>query len=237
MLQRYKNTQIEAYLKPRELKEHEKEMLELIKADFPVLRGKILDIGCAAGDFINELDKIYPQAQITGLDINENLIELARKKIARENINFVVSDALTYAPPHRLDVIVASGILSVFDDFIPPLGKWLSWLNRKGKLYIFGCFNSRNIDTIVRFRNHYTKSDWESGLTSYAISTVGEYLNNRGYSYKFKKFLLNVEIPENENPIRTFTVRCADGSLMIVNGANIVNELFFLIVTKKTVSS
>ena len=39
-----------------------------------------------------------------------------------------------------------------------------------------------------------------------------------------------MDIPENENPIRTYTVRCEDGSKLVLNGANTVAEHYFLVV-------
>jgi len=49
-------------------------------------------------------------------------------------------------------------------------------LESKSKLCVFGGFNSGNIDTIYRFRNHHVVGAWEGGLSSYPSTTVGTVL-------------------------------------------------------------
>lgn len=40
--------------------------------------GKLLDVGTGAGDVPIELAKVFPQAEIVGLDLSEPLLEIAR---------------------------------------------------------------------------------------------------------------------------------------------------------------
>jgi len=229
------NQEIESYLRPRSLKQHEKEMLKIIKKHCPDFNGHLLDIGCATGANIKAMSDIWPDATYTGIDISDKLIRLAKKKLTRMNAEFLVTDIIEYAPSKKFDVIIASGILSCFDDFESVLDKWISWLKDKGRLYIFGRFNSRNIDTIIYTRNRYKDGSWERGLTSYSINTVKEYLDKKDLNYEFKQFYLDMDLAEQENPIKTYTVRCENGSRLIMNGANIVAEHFFLTIkrTKK----
>lgn len=116
----------------------------------------MLDIGCAAGAFIELMSTRFPEAHYTGFDVSQELIELAKNKLPEPNHKFIVADALTFFPEVKYEVIIASGVLSIFEDFEEPLAKWLSWFDEKGVLHIFGRFNSRDIDTIVRFRNNKT---------------------------------------------------------------------------------
>lgn len=227
-----KNLQIDAYLKPRPLKQHEEELLAMIRKDSPEFNGRVLDIGCASGNFIQALGTVYPYAHYTGIDASEELIQIAREKLVNPNVTLLVEDAVSYQPSAHFDIIIASGILSVFEDFEPVLDKWLSWLRKSGRLYVFGRFNSRNIDTIIRFRNNFTGGDWEGGLTSYSVHTVTKYLEKQGFKYIFKRFYLDLELSEQEDPIRTYTIRCADGSMLIVNGANTIAEHYFMTIQK-----
>lgn len=221
------NTQIAAYLKPRPLKEHEERLISLIKEKLPPdFAGHVLDIGCARGNLIRALASVFPEAHYVGFDVSEELITAART--ACPAAEFYVADALTFRPPCPFDLVVASGVLSIFEDFARPLDTWLSWLAPRGQLFIFGRFNSRNIDTIIRFRNNYRGADWEGGLTAYSVHTVGRYLSERGWRHEFVRFYLSMELPESEDPIRTYTVRCQNGLHLIVNGANVVAEHYYL---------
>jgi trans-aconitate 2-methyltransferase len=225
------NTQIEAYLNTREVKAHDLELLKMIKEDFPSFSGKVLDIGCASGSFIKLMSENYPEAEYTGFDISQELIDIAAKKLRRTvKANLEVSDVLDFTPKTEFDIIVASGVLSIFDDFSVPLKMWLRWLRKSGKLYIFGRFNSKNIDTIIHFKNNVSKSStWEGGLTSYSIYTIRSFLEQQGYNARFTRFNLSLDLFEDvENPIRTFTMMTTCGKKIVVNGANIIAEHFFL---------
>lgn len=226
------NRQIAAYLEPREFKQHEQELLAMIQIDYPQFNGHMLDIGCATGNFIQAMQAHYPEANYTGIDISADLISIARTRLTEDNVYLLVEDVLRYQPVTTFDMIIASGVLSIFEEFEPVLDRWLSWLKKGGRVYIFGRFNSRNIDTIIRFRNNYVGGDWEGGLTSYAVHTVANYLEARGFRYTFKRFYLNVELAERDDPIRTYTIPCVDGSRLVVNGANTIAEHYFLTISK-----
>lgn len=224
------NSQIAAYSAKRSPKEHDLELLEMIKTDVPNFSGVVLDIGCAAGSFIDLMARTYPDATYRGIDISERLIAEASNRGISADVEFLVSDALDFEPIEKFDIIIASGVMSIFDDFSIPLKKWLTWLRPGGNLYIFGRFNSEDIDTIIYFRNNtHESADWEGGLTSYSTQTVLSFINQLGFEGSFTKFYLPFEVAKNpSDPIRTFTVTTADGERLILNGANIMAEHYFL---------
>ena len=228
-----KNTQIEAYRYPREPKHHDRQLLELVEKHNPDFHGTLLDVGCAAGGFIDLMNSKFPEARYVGFDLSTEMIDSAKERFSqRPNCDFFLGDAASFTPKRKYDVIVASGVLSIFEDFELPLTTWLSWLEETGNLYIFGRFNSRDIDTIIRFRNNANTEEWEGGLTSYSIQSVSRFLQRKEYIHEFIRFQLPIELKESSDPIRTFTKRMESGGLLVVNGANIVAEHFFLIIQK-----
>lgn len=52
---------------------------------------KILDVGCAAGNFTNNISHIFPRAKITGIDAYSRAIEYGKNKYP--HINFILADA------------------------------------------------------------------------------------------------------------------------------------------------
>ena len=227
------NKQVEAYLKPRQLKEHEKELLQMIQADHPEFRGRVLDIGCGSGHFLGAMSRFYPEADYVGIDLSDEMLQIAREQLAQVRAQLLKKDAAAYQPEAPFDIEIASGILSIFEEFEPVLDEWISWLKPGGRLYIFGRFNSAPVDTLIRFRNHAVgNGEWESGLTAYSIQTVEKFLQSRGVQYSFKRFRLNLDLPKKGNPIQTYTVKLEDGSRMVLNGANIVAEHYFLSIQK-----
>jgi trans-aconitate methyltransferase len=224
------NRQTDAYKPHRELKEHEILMKNKV-LDYSSPNSTILDIGCADGLFISEVAKELPKALVTGIDISSKLIAAANAKEC-QNCSFLVEDAEKFEPNKKFDLIIASGILSVFDNFELILNQWTSWLENTGRLIIFGRFNSSDVDVKVSFRNNYKKSDWEGGLTSYSIQTIGRFLDHLGLGYEFSKFIFSGDLPKSEDPIRTYTVKTEDGEKLVVNGANLIAEHFFLTINR-----
>ena len=97
----------------------------------------LLDIGCAAGSSIKAMNSIWPRAHYTGIDVSEELIRIAEENLKDVNAELVVADAVEYKPREQFDIIIASGILSCFEDFAGVLERWLSWLEVTGKLLRF----------------------------------------------------------------------------------------------------
>lgn len=227
-----RNSQTEAYKSARLFKQHEIELMLLLKNFLPKsFSGEVLDIGCATGSALSLIKNEYPRALITGIDVDGDLLKLAREKLGVD-ATLISSAAESYRPGKRFDLIIASGVLSIFDDFSQILKTWLNWLSQNGTLYIFGRFNSQNIDTQIRFRNLETSNRWESGLTSYSLKTISSFLDHQNVKHEFIKFTLNMDLPKSNDPIRTFTCKCDDGSRLVLNGANILAEHYHLIIKK-----
>jgi len=81
----------------------------------------VLDIGCGNG-FLT-LDLAEKAKSITGIEINKNNIELARKEFNRDNIKYICGDACQYDFGERFDVIVLSNLLEHIEDRIAFLLK------------------------------------------------------------------------------------------------------------------
>jgi trans-aconitate methyltransferase len=226
-----KNTQTEVYVANRSLKQHEEEMLELVAARFVDREFSVLDIGCADGLFCKALKERFPRARVTGFDLSAELISQANS-YGLADCEFTIGDASTYETDQRFDLLIASGILSVFEDFEVVLGKWLEWLRSDGLILIFGRFNSEDIDMRISIRNNFNHSGWEGGLTTYSLYTVGRFLEAKGYQHEFHRFRLSIDLPRDENPVRTYTIETVDGEKLVVNGANLLAEQFFLKIWK-----
>ncbi len=60
----------------------------------------VLDVACGTGDVSFRLDELFPDAQITGLDLSPGMLEIAKKKLsamdesAKKHISFIEGDSL-----------------------------------------------------------------------------------------------------------------------------------------------
>lgn len=80
--------------------------------EFNVYKESVLDVGCAIGDFHAYCQEILNCAEpkYTGIDYNENMINLAKKKYPEAEKNFITSDLLDHEGNY--DWVVA---MSIFD--------------------------------------------------------------------------------------------------------------------------
>jgi 2-polyprenyl-3-methyl-5-hydroxy-6-metoxy-1,4-benzoquinol methylase len=72
----------------------------------------ILDVGCGGGHFTMELAKQFPNAQVMGIDISNEAINFARKKLKNANVGNVLfkvpsSNQLAYSP-NSFDIVTAT---------------------------------------------------------------------------------------------------------------------------------
>lgn len=227
-------SQIHTYKNNYKLRYHQKTLLDMVKKDYCKKKdkGNILDIGCANGVFLKNFNFHFKNFKSFGVDTSKDMIDLAKKRKFRNSI-FLKKDFMTLNKKSYFDIIIASGVLAFYDDFYKPINKMLSLLKKKSSLYIFGTFNSNDIDTLVKFKNNYTKSNWEKGLNSFSKKTIAKFLKKKNLKYKFKKFNLPFDLKPNKNPILSYTIKYSKNKRIILNGANVKMELFYLIIKKK----
>lgn len=223
------NRRVETYFSEKPLKHHERRMIELVAENAPGSDFRLLDIGCASGNLLAELGSVFPSAHLDGLEMNKDLATTANEKTKHLLGNIFLGDASKFETENKYDLIVASGILSMFEDPFPILDLWHSWLKDSGTLLVFGRFNSKKIDVRVKYYNHALPSGWEDGLTSFSTMAIADHIEKSGFAPSFERFQLPIGIEEHENPIRTYTLNLASGERLVVNGANIIAEHHFLV--------
>lgn len=69
---------------------------------------KVLEIGVGSGRLTNHLvTKVNSQGKITALDINPNMLDVARKKVKATNVEFVLGDAQELPfPDNSFDLVI-----------------------------------------------------------------------------------------------------------------------------------
>lgn len=74
-------------------------------------RAKVLDVGCGYGPIGIAAAKLYPQSQVTMIDVNERAVELARENAKRNevaNVEVLVSDLYEQVASRSFDVILTN---------------------------------------------------------------------------------------------------------------------------------
>ena len=99
----------------------------------------ILDIGCGTGSYTLELRNKFKNASITALDISEEMISMAKRKLGHAAAEFIVGDAESANLSGRHDLITSNATFQWFDDLALALERYSKALKPEGSI-IFSMF-------------------------------------------------------------------------------------------------
>lgn len=89
---------------------------------------RVLDLGCGAGQLAHYL-ATHGAAEVTGVDISEQMLALARAKWAHPRVTYVRDALETVAfPPARFDLVVSSLALHYVEDYRGLVSRIATWL-------------------------------------------------------------------------------------------------------------
>ncbi|MDP2684410.1 MAG: class I SAM-dependent methyltransferase [bacterium] len=87
------------------LKRHTLGMLDGLKIE------TILDVGCGEGFFTHEIGKRYPNSNITGIDMENEYINLANKIHKLDNITYTNKDVESLNSDEKYDLVILTEVL------------------------------------------------------------------------------------------------------------------------------
>lgn len=141
----------------------------------------VLDVGCGTGEFESLILRDNPKQHITGVDISEQMLLVAKNKFQANsnlypNVYFKIAGAssLPFAN-HSFDIIVSASAFHFFDDPVAALSEMKRVLKPDGKVFILDwCkdyFFCRLIDLYLKIFNSahkrcYTQAEFHELLTS-----------------------------------------------------------------------
>ncbi len=105
----------------------------------PILHNEVLDLACGSGVLLEYCNKRFPfNLKLSGVDMNENELKLARARLLKKNINFYNAKAqkLNFIKDSSKDVIFCHWALTLMDPVVPVLK------NVKRILKNFGIFSA-----------------------------------------------------------------------------------------------
>ena len=196
-------------------------------------KGKLLDLGCAKGEFIFFLEKYLKNFDyFTGIDYSKNLIAEAKRKNKSKNINFLVKNAENFKLNKKYDIIIIAGLISYFDDPLKLINCSIRHLNKNGYIFIMDKFNENNVDLIVKYRNNKISKKFAKGWNFHSIQTIDNiFLKKRLKKKNSKKFELDIPLKPKNDPGRSFKIKTNYGNYF-ANGFNQYFNLTLLVYKK-----
>lgn len=156
--------------------------------------GKILEIGCAGGFLVEELHKLFPTSELTGIDVSGEMIKIAKSNYNNiKNVNF--SQASVYSLPfnkEHFDLVICQGSLHHFYKVEEAVKEMLRVLKKDGFIYIQDLrrdiFKKNLQEKLESMKDDYQKErelkSIKASLTKNEINKLMKKLKIKNYEFK-----------------------------------------------------
>ena len=231
-----KRTHDSLYLKESRY-ENTKEMFKFIcKNAFPkknhlkTENENILDMGCAAGEFIYYLKKKLKKSNnIIGADVRTDLLKKASQNISGvtfENKSVINKKSFE---KKKFDKIFLIGVHPIFDSFEKCFSNLIDWTKKSGDIYICDMFNPYPVDVILRYKlsKDYNSKTYETGWNIFSQASVSLFLkkNKRVKNISFTQFNMPFDLNINKkDTVRSWTFKDNQKKRIMTNGLSIIQN-------------
>ena len=176
------------YFKP---KDSFKFLIKILKNQTTKKEYSILDLGCANGELIYQLEKHFKNFKITGYDIRQDLLNKAKKNLSKKVILKKINVNAKIKLVDKFDIIICSGVISIFDNLNMFRKNIKKLIKPNGKIYLFGNFNEYDYNVFVTYEDiKRHKNIKQTGWNIWSIKTIKEIFKEKKikqYSFFMKK--------------------------------------------------
>jgi len=200
-------------------KEDHKLLAKIISQNPLSKEARLLDVGCATGEFIYYLRTQNPNMELSGIDISEKMVLQARRRVkgAQFRVQSVSNPPLWSG--EKFDLIVCNGVLSIFDDIEEHLRNLIDAAALDGRVLVFDPFNEDPIDLIMRYRRvSEDAGEWETGWNCFSRRTIENIILTFNKRVRWHEFRLPFSIDRGEDPMRFWTIKTEKDDHRIVVG-------------------
>jgi SAM-dependent methyltransferase len=195
---------------------------------------RLLDIGCAMGDFMYYLKSRFPDWEYHGLDVSPRMVEAAAAADPGLRYHCGSVENRSSVEAGAYDVITIFGVLNCLDCPNQALENLFSWIRPGGVILLMDSINSEPIDVIMRHRRaEAADADWEVGWNIWSMETLRRLIHKDGRVKRceFKEFVLPFDLPKGSDVMRTWTMRTEVKERQLVNGARQLVDSYFVLVS------
>lgn len=167
----------------------------------------VLDIGCANGELLFQLNKNFKNLKLSGYEIRKDLLAKAKKQNS-DQITFKCVDInKKFNSNKKFDIILCSGVLSIFDS-LDAFKKNINKLSKKNSsIFLFGNFNDYDYDVMIKYVDkNKNKNILQTGWNIWSLKTIRSLFKNR--KIKLYRFYIKKKIsPRTNDLIRSWTFK------------------------------
>jgi len=145
---KYNNLWVQKYSLGPTRREVKKIVLPLLEKNNEL---KILDIGCGTGQLIKEISDHCNKVNYLGIDVAENMIEVAKKNNKGKNVKFKTSSIESFESNDKYDIIICTHAFPYFPNKQEMIKKMAGLCNKKGQVIIVNSSTNSLKDLIINF--------------------------------------------------------------------------------------
>jgi len=203
-------------------------LINLLKKEKLSSKTNLLDVGCAAGELIYNIKKHFPQINITGIDKHQPLLDKAKRNTSKDIIYKKKNIYKKNIKIGKYDIIIASGMMGIFDNPKIIFNNLLNNLNSKGKMYIFSSFNPYPFNVYIKYEDYRKKKKiLHSGYNFFSLGFVKKFFKKKNMKVKIFPFEIKRKLKKRKNLIRTWTMDIGNSKIM-TNGLCIIQNQYWL---------
>lgn len=164
---------------------HHYEILKYFRKEINLYKEKAinyLEVGGGHGLYISEAIRLTEgKGNYNLLDISESSINISKRMLSFEKVNFILSDIHQYHPKEKFDFITMGEVLEHVENPIELLRSLKGLLNDDGRIFITTPTNAPTIDHIYLFHNK---------------EEIREVINSSGFEIEDEIFVCSEDVPE-----------------------------------------
>ena len=213
------------YLKPKEIFTY---LIKILKNENLKKNLSVIDIGCANGELLFNLHKNFKSLNFTGVDVDEKLIKKAKENCSNE-ITFKKGDiSKKIKNIGKYDIIILSGVLSIFNNGEKIIKNLFLLLKPKGKIFIFDSLNIYSFNLYVKSEEikKNKKSFWFKNMYSTKFFEI--IAKKFKKKCKFYNFRLKSNLKKNKKNLRLSWTEVLSGKKIVTNGLGLIQNQFWV---------
>ncbi len=212
------------YKKPKEIF---KKLIQILKKEKKSKNLHLIDVGCAGGELLFNLRKNFDY-KLTGVDVDEKLLRKAKTKCSKDII-FLKKDIFkNNFKGKKYDIIIFSGVLSIFQNGEKIFKNLMKILKKKGKIFIFDSFNiySYNLNITATKYNKNKKIFWYKNM--YSLDFIEKEAKKFKKKCKFFEFKMKANLKRNNKDLSLGWTETLSGRKIVTSGLGLIQNQFWV---------
>lgn len=186
---------------------------------------RLLDVGCSNGNLLLHVKNNFPHLELSGIDLNVDIIKRCRKSRSLGGIRFFEGSGLELSKyfKQEFDLVIANAMVQHLsqNEFKIAVEEFAHVLKPAGQFWAFDGFHPFDQEIEIIERSAYGS---EQGIPIYyrSYSGVKSILKSAGFeSFEFQPFEMPFDLNRAQSDfvtLRTHTVKTEDGTRMSMRG-------------------